>query len=152
DTMQIPTMWEVELGAWYAIAIVWALSALAARKDDKITEPVAARLFTLAYAAAALALLFSRSLPFGWLYRTLLPAAEWREWLGVAITYVGAAVAIWARVALGANWSARVQLKVGHELVRRGPYAYVRHPIYTGFLLAVIGTAIEIGEVRGLLA
>jgi len=61
-------------------------------------------------------------------------------------------VAIWARLILGENWSARVIVKQGHQLISSGPYAYVRHPIYSGFLLAVTGTAIVIGEWRGLLA
>jgi protein-S-isoprenylcysteine O-methyltransferase Ste14 len=65
------------------------------------------------------------------------------------LTYLGAAIAIWARIILGQNWSARVTLKVGHELIRSGPYRYVRHPIYTGMLLAMIGTAMVAGEWRG---
>ena len=45
-----------------------------------------------------------------------------------------------------------MQIKEGHELIRSGPYARIRHPIYTGILLATIGTALAIGEYRGLLA
>jgi protein-S-isoprenylcysteine O-methyltransferase Ste14 len=71
---------------------------------------------------------------------------------GTALTYLGVAFAIWARWSLGRNWSAEVSLKTDHQLVSSGPYAYVRHPIYSGLLLAVIGTAVVIGEWRGLLA
>ena len=53
---------------------------------------------------------------------------------------------------LGRNWSGTVTVKENHELIRSGPYAIVRHPIYTGLLLAVLGTAIVFGEWRGLLA
>jgi protein-S-isoprenylcysteine O-methyltransferase Ste14 len=61
-------------------------------------------------------------------------------------------VAIAARVYLGRNWSGRATIKEGHELVRNGPYALVRHPIYTGLLIAAIGTAIAFGQVRNLAA
>jgi protein-S-isoprenylcysteine O-methyltransferase Ste14 len=53
---------------------------------------------------------------------------------------------------LGRNWSATVQLKKEHELIVVGPYRWARHPIYTGMLLAMLGTAVAIGEWRGLLA
>ena len=64
------------------------------------------------------------------------------EWLGVAITVAGLAFAVWARVHLGKYWSGIITLKEGHRLIRTGPYRIARHPIYTGFLTAVLGTAI----------
>jgi protein-S-isoprenylcysteine O-methyltransferase Ste14 len=51
----------------------------------------------------------------------------------------------WARAILRTNWSARVTIKENHELVRRGPYQIVRHPIYTGFLIGLLGTAFVYG-------
>ncbi|MGH7094060.1 MAG: methyltransferase family protein, partial [Stellaceae bacterium] len=57
-----------------------------------------------------------------------------------------------ARVYLGRNWSGKVVVKEDHSLVRDGPYRWVRHPIYTGMLLALLGTALAIGEWRGFLA
>ena len=74
------------------------------------------------------------------------------EWLGVLLTATGIAVAFWARWHLGTNWSGVITLKEGHELIRTGPYSSIRHPIYTGILLALLGTAITFGEVRALLA
>jgi len=59
---------------------------------------------------------------------------------------------VWARVHLGGNWSGIVTLKEDHELVRRGPYRWVRHPIYSGLLLAIAGSAVVRGEWRGFLA
>ena len=50
------------------------------------------------------------------------------------------------------NWSGVVTLKEGHELIRTGPYRTIRHPIYTGILLALVGTSLTVGEVRGLIA
>ncbi len=61
-------------------------------------------------------------------------------WLGVILTGLGIAFAIWARMHLGRNWSPAPALKENHELVTSGPYAYVRHPIYTGILAAMLGT------------
>jgi protein-S-isoprenylcysteine O-methyltransferase Ste14 len=61
---------------------------------------------------------------------------------GDVICGLGLLVAIWSRRTLADNWSGNVTLKVDHELVERGPYQFVRHPIYTGILLMVIGAAI----------
>ena len=75
----------------------------------------------------------------------------WPTPLGVGllsdlIVLAGTAVAIWARVTLGGNWSAEVTFKEDHELVESGPYALVRHPIYSGLLLMALGTAIHDGR------
>ena len=56
------------------------------------------------------------------------------------LTGAGLIVALWARTILGTNWSSNVVLKEQHELIERGPYRFVRHPIYTGVLLMVLGT------------
>jgi protein-S-isoprenylcysteine O-methyltransferase Ste14 len=81
-----------------------------------------------------------------------LPPHAWTFWLGAALTGAGLLITVWARRSLGRNWSAIVTIKEGHEFVASGPYALVRHPIYTGLLLAFSGTAIAIGEWRGVLA
>jgi protein-S-isoprenylcysteine O-methyltransferase Ste14 len=61
-------------------------------------------------------------------------------------------MAIWARHYLGANWSATITIRNSHFLVRTGPYSRMRHPMYSGLLLAIAGTALARGEWRGLLA
>lgn len=68
-------------------------------------------------------------------------AAQELRWFGVAATAVGLLFSVWARVHLGRNWSGVVTLKADHKLIRTGPYRYVRHPIYTGLLIAAIGSA-----------
>ncbi|AYZ62822.1 isoprenylcysteine carboxylmethyltransferase family protein [Burkholderia multivorans] len=70
---------------------------------------------------------------------------------GLAVLIAGLLFSVWARRHLGTNWSVSVTLKDGHELVRSGPYALVRHPIYTGCLLALAGAALLGGEWRGVL-
>ena len=66
--------------------------------------------------------------------------------IAVLLTALGIGFAIWARFYLGTNWSSAVSVKVGHELIRTGPYTWVRHPIYAGLLLALIGTALQQGK------
>jgi protein-S-isoprenylcysteine O-methyltransferase Ste14 len=85
----------------------------------------------------------------GLLARRFLPESAAAAYTGLALTACGAALAVWARVFLGANRSATVTIKQDHAIIRSGPYALVRHPIYSGFLLGMLGTAIAIGEVRG---
>ena len=66
------------------------------------------------------------------------------QWLGVGLCVVGFAFAVWARIHLGRNWGMPMSLRQGHELVTSGPYALVRHPIYTGIMLAMIGAAVTL--------
>jgi protein-S-isoprenylcysteine O-methyltransferase Ste14 len=65
--------------------------------------------------------------------------------IGLGLCVLGFAFAIWARRYLGSNWGMPMSLREGHELVTTGPYAYARHPIYGGILLAMIGSTIVAG-------
>lgn len=62
--------------------------------------------------------------------------------VGAVLCVAGVAFAIWARYHLGSNWSGVPSIKEGHELVTSGPYRFVRHPIYTGILAAIFGSAL----------
>ena len=64
------------------------------------------------------------------------------QWVGVGLCLIGIAFAVWARLYLGRNWGMPMSLRRGHELVTSGPYRYVRHPIYSGIMLAMIGSAV----------
>jgi protein-S-isoprenylcysteine O-methyltransferase Ste14 len=81
-----------------------------------------------------------------------LPLTWWSYWIGAALTAAGLLFTVWARIHIGRNWSGTVTIKEGHELVTSGPYAIVRHPIYSGLLLALVGSALARGEWRGVLA
>src|SRR5207248_1954729 len=75
----------------------------------------------------------------------ILPHSPALAVIGVVIAATGVALAIWARVTLGSNWSATVTRKEDHTLVQSGPYSFVRHPIYTAILMLFVGTAVAIG-------
>jgi protein-S-isoprenylcysteine O-methyltransferase Ste14 len=91
-------------------------------------------------------------MPWPALMQRLWPRSLALYWLGVSLIAAGLAFAGWARVHLGRNWSGSVTVKEAHELIRSGPYGYVRHPIYTGLIAAVLGTVIASGTVRAVLA
>lgn len=74
---------------------------------------------------------------------------ESMRYLGALITVAGVAFAIWSRVTLGRYWSGNVTLKQGHRLIRSGPYRFARHPLYTGFVVGVIGSAISSAHIDG---
>lgn len=67
------------------------------------------------------------------------------QWVGVGLCLAGFGFAVWARMHIGRNWGMPMTLREGHELVTSGPYAYVRHPIYSGLMLAMIGSACTAG-------
>src|SRR5215475_9394292 len=136
---------------WLAWVVVWVVAAFTV-KSTRTREPLLSRIFYLIPIFVAAELLFSPRLRFGFLVDRFLPMNSVVEWVGVVVTALGIAFTFWARFHLGRNWSGQVVIKEEHELIRSGPYSFVRHPIYTGLLLAVLGTALVISEVRTLLA
>jgi len=140
---------SVDGALWVAWGAYWAYASRAT-KADRSAEPLPQRLGHLGALAIAFLALFSGVLSVGPLDLRLLPAVT--APLGAAVAAAGLAFMVWARVHLGMYWSGRITLKEGHRLIRTGPYRFVRHPIYTGFITGILGVAITVGRVRGLVA
>lgn len=136
---------------WLVLGGFWAITAVRAKKSIR-SEPAASRLFHVLFMTGVFALLFRRDLRIGQLGVAVIPASARVAYAGLVLTSLGAAFAVWARSTLGRNWSATVTVKEDHSFVYRGPYRLVRHPIYAGGLLAMLGTAIVYGEAGCFLA
>jgi len=148
-------------GLWLAFVAVWLTWALRA-KPVKRRESAASRLSYTALTVAGAYTMFASSDP-RWLHSPIFPASRWLQtlifpagpglqFLAILITAMGMGFAIWARVYLGGNWSSSVTIKVGHQLVRTGPYRWVRHPIYSGLILGLFGTALAQCRLGGFLS
>lgn len=133
---------------WYALWIAWAFQSKKTRERESIGSRLS---YTLILFAAVWIGFFGRRFS-GWWDSDIFPAAAWAGWLGVAVTALGFAITFWARFILGSNWSGTVTIKVDHELIRTGPYQFVRHPIYSGIMVAAIGTVIAQDHWRGVVA
>jgi len=149
--MEPQTLWQIDLIPWYIFVAYWVITSLRV-KPAKVAERPADRLATLVLMTLAFVLLFRPWLSIGPLRSRFIPSDNWISWIGIAFTSFGVLLAIWARYCLGQYWSAQVTLKQGHQLIRSGPYRFIRHPIYTGMLLGATGTALGVGEWRGVLA
>ncbi|HEY7307157.1 MAG TPA: isoprenylcysteine carboxylmethyltransferase family protein [Bryobacteraceae bacterium] len=141
----MPDPYRIIGWAWTTVAIVWLAASFTSKRTVRRQAP-GSRLLQLLLGAFAALLILGKGPWKVALSRQIvsqsLPAAD----LGLILTLVGLAFALWARFVLGRNWSGTVTIKRDHELVRSGPYAIVRHPIYSGFLLALLGTAIARGN------
>jgi protein-S-isoprenylcysteine O-methyltransferase Ste14 len=133
---------------WIFFFLYWQTRAANTKTTQRL-EPAASRVLRVFIFLIAIVLLATTRIPMPWLYRQLWPVGYLPFWLGAAVTIAGLLFAVWARAHLGRNWSSSVTIKQGHELITTGPYAQVRHPIYTGILTGFLGMAIAISQVRG---
>jgi len=153
EAVAVSSPWTIAVAAiWLAWLLYWSVGAQGNKRAARV-DSLGGMLVYRVPLVLAVILLFTGPPGAGvvWLWlRFLPPSAAW-HWLGLALLLPGLGFACWARVTLGRNWSATVQLKQDHELVVAGPYRWVRHPIYTGILLGLLGTALVFGQWRGLL-
>ena len=137
--------------AWIATGVVW-LAGAAGPKGTRRPKPCAPGWRTSRCRGCGVCCSLTPAWPSArWAWR-FVPNAAFIAYSGLALTLAGIGLAIWARANLGQNWSAKITIKEGHRIIESGPYAVVRHPIYSGFLLAMLGTALVLGEVRALAA
>jgi protein-S-isoprenylcysteine O-methyltransferase Ste14 len=134
---------------WAPFVAYWALAARDTRQTRPRVRGAPSPLRGVLYFVGGALIFLAPSL--GPLDDRFVPAVVEVGAAGWVLTAVGMLFSIWARVSLGRNWSGRVVVKQEHELVSRGPYALVRHPIYTGLLVALTGTALYDGRWRALL-
>lgn len=136
---------------WVAFLLYWRIKAPDTKATQRL-EPAGSRIARSLAFLAAIALLMLPHIPLPWLYAAILPQGLWTFWVGAVVTVAGLAFAVWARQHLGANWSRSVTIKQDHQLIVSGPYALVRHPIYTGILAGFLGSAMAEGQVRAAIA
>jgi protein-S-isoprenylcysteine O-methyltransferase Ste14 len=136
---------------WMAWLLVWLLAARHVKATLWREPAISSLLNRLPLFAAAVLLATRRFVPPS-LAERCVPLSPMIDAVGILLVLAGLGFAIWARWYLGSNWSAAVTLKDQHTLIRTGPYRYVRHPIYSGILLAICGSAAIIGEGRAALA
>ncbi len=141
--------WSTVAFLWMAWLAYWIISAWGVRRNER-GESTGERFLTAVVVGIGAFLIFSRNSPLGPLDRRFVPDLEGLRMVALTLVVAGLGFSIWARRHLGKFWSGRVTLKEGHELIQSGPYARVRHPIYSGIALALIGTALFSGQWRTL--
>jgi protein-S-isoprenylcysteine O-methyltransferase Ste14 len=140
----IPALWLAWLG-------YWIIAARDAKPSTRVEDRSSRLLHTIPLALAGW-MIAAQRLPGDFLGTAVLPRSPVLPAYGAAPVAARLGLTIWARRWLGRNWSGVVTVKAGPELVRGGPYRYVRHPIYTGILLGFVGSAIARDEWRGVVA
>lgn len=136
-----PLIWAIS-ACWAVFIVVWAITSFRAKTSVRRglnSAGVLWRIFVL-----VVVVVLSQGVARGWIPRpTPFPYAV--QLVGVALAALGIGFAIWARMTLGQNWGMPMTLREKPELVTGGPYAHVRHPIYTGIIFAMLGTALTVG-------
>jgi protein-S-isoprenylcysteine O-methyltransferase Ste14 len=136
---------------WIIWLVVWTAAAFFVKRTQR-KEPLGTMLCErVPVIAGFLMLVLPRRLPVALTHRVIFegPALA----LGALVLVIaGMLFAYWARVHLGRNWSGEIIVKIGHTLITSGPYRWVRHPIYGGMTLALVGTALAIGAPYGFIA
>jgi len=133
------------LAMWVGWLAYWAIAARGAKRAQW-REPLRAQWLHTALVWLGMIILVVPRAPPAILAAPFLPPSAIGAPLGLTLTALGLGIAIAA-----GNWSAAIEIKDGHAPIRSGPYRYVRHPIYSGLLLALLGTAIALDRWRALL-
>ena len=136
---------NIAYSLWTLIFLVWLFFSFSNKQTTK-REGLGEQFVALALLFVSFALLFNPQVVVNIFGEKGIGQNPLLGIVGDFLTLVSVLFAIWARVILGKNWSgAVITVKKDHQLIQTGPYAYVRHPIYTGFIFAAFGTALTIG-------
>jgi protein-S-isoprenylcysteine O-methyltransferase Ste14 len=140
-------------GCWTLFLIFWTATAFRTKQPIQRQSRSEMRryMWPLLAGMAIMALPHRPDGPLAMIVIRVLPMSPVIGWGGAVSALVGVALAISARVTLGRNWSGDIQLKQDHALVTGGPYAAIRHPIYTALILLFGGLAAQIGTSTALL-
>src|SRR3989344_1698465 len=125
---------------WVLLLVYWAVKSFGNKKDKQklgFWRHNSWPFFII------MAILWTFFKPIG-INQALIAQTQFAQIIGMAVCVCGVIFGIWARKTLSTNWSAQVVIKENHELITTGPYAIVRHPIYTGFITTLLGTIIAI--------
>src|ERR1700726_1680370 len=150
--MQIyPLALQIISFCWILFSVIWLVAAFWTKQSVYQQRRRHLLRYTIPLLVGAYLIFKGRRLsdPLG---SRVIPHVDAVAWVGVALCIAGLAFCVWARFTLGRNWSGVVTFKGGHELITQGPYAIVRHPIYTGLLAMIVATVIVLGHVAGIIA
>lgn len=136
---------------WLIFWVIWLLAAIGNKRATERARRAATLKYLLPVILACY-LMFGFDYGVWWLQYRIVPRTLSVGIAAVALTLAGMLFAVWARICLGRNWSSMPTIKEEHQLIRNGPYRFVRHPIYSGLLLAMFGTFLANGRVCGALA
>lgn len=127
---------------WYCIGALW----LALAFNTKRTVQRRGLTFRILVTVLVAVFVLRNRLNISKIHEHLWATTPTLAWCGLAFVIIGASFGVWARFTIGTNWSGDVTLKEDHELIQRGPYALVRHPIYTALFTMLLGTALAFGQ------
>jgi protein-S-isoprenylcysteine O-methyltransferase Ste14 len=142
--------WNTVTLLWIVWLFYWIVSARGVRRNER-GESLTQRLATSLPLGLGGFLVFARGSGLRVLDRRFVPDNPTIKAVALVLLVAGLGFSVWARQHIGQFWSARVMLKENHQLIQSGPYARVRHPIYSGILLAMMGTALFVGQWRAML-
>ena len=142
--------WAIISVCWVVFWVYWSFGAPRRRPLKRKVARTFTVLNTGLLYLSFLLVLLGRSVP-GLLGLLFVSPTIPIEVTGTVFAILGVAFAIWSRQSLHSNWSGEVAITEGQQFIRSGPYAIVRHPIYAGMLLALLGTTLVASTVSSLL-